>query len=231
MPYKNILWIKLEKRLLNAYRFYTMSEESQLFYVKLLLLSAQTNNKIPKKIDNLRTLFRTKLNENEIKECLNEIRSAFPKFVENKDWYSFREWKQRHNFITKESKKEFPRNSQGVAKEHVDKIREDKIREDKKGIIFHFFKLKGWDYEKDKKKIVYPRYIKPAKDLYELCNSDLSLAKKKLDNLCAWAKEKNLEWTLSTAIKRFNAEDKPSGEEDKNFWDKIKKKNKDMYGF
>jgi len=116
----------------------------------------------------------------------------------------------------------------------LEQNRTDKIRIDKKtlnGIVDYFFKLKKWDYEKDKKKIIYGKYVKPAKDLYELCDSDLSLVKKKLDNLCAWAKEKNLEWTLSTAIKRFNAEDKPSGEEDKNFWDKIKKKNKDMYGF
>lgn len=125
MPYKNILWIKLEKRLLNDYRFYTISENSQLIFLKFLLLAAETNNKIPKKITFLREAMRSRLSEDQIESSIQEIKRNFPKFKETSHFYYFSEWNNRHNRVTPQ---EFFGSSHGVPKDAVDKIRIDKIR-------------------------------------------------------------------------------------------------------
>jgi len=99
MPYKNIHWIKLEKRLLNDYRFYTMSEESQLIFVKFLMLAAETNNKIPKNLKVVKSSLRSQLPEEKIQDCINEIKINFPKFKEHKDFYFIKEFDTRCNRV------------------------------------------------------------------------------------------------------------------------------------
>lgn len=136
MAYRNILWIKLEKRLLNDYRFYTMSANSQLFYVKLLLLSAHTTNKIPKSTLILASLTRSALPLVEIDRCIKEIKLNFPKFRESANYYYFRGWNTKHNWIEKATPKQLPSNSQGIAQQSQEKIRKDKIRKEKKGKPF-----------------------------------------------------------------------------------------------
>lgn len=131
MPYKNILWIKLEKRLLNDYRFYTLSEDSQLIYVKLLMLSAETINKIPKNTEILKNCFRSSLTPEKIENCLKEIQNNFPKFKNKGNFYYFGEWKYKHNWKPQGTPKELPRKSKGTPKETLDKSRVDKIRVDK----------------------------------------------------------------------------------------------------
>ena len=74
MPYRNINWIKLEKRLLNDYRFYTMPEEGQLLFVKMLMLAGETSNKIPKKMSILKTALRATQNEGRLKELIDIIK-------------------------------------------------------------------------------------------------------------------------------------------------------------
>ena len=130
MPYRNILWIKLEKRLLNDYRFYTMSENAQLIFVKLLLLAAETDNKLPKTPSILKTCLRSNLSEKSLEACIKEIRTHLPKFKESSEFYYFYEWKNRINRI---SPREFPGSPRGVPKDALDKekIRQDKIRKDK----------------------------------------------------------------------------------------------------
>ncbi len=134
MPYKNILWIKLEKRLLNDYRFYTLPEEAQLIFVKLLMLSAETNNKIPKNPEILKSCIRSNLTPEKIENCLKEIQKNFPKFKNKADFYYFKEWEYKHNWLPQGTPKELLRNSKG----NVDKIREDKIRIDKNRDNFNF---------------------------------------------------------------------------------------------
>lgn len=173
MPYKNIIWIKLEKRLLNDYRFYILSEPAQLIYIKLLMLAAETDNKIPRSEVILRGCLRTTLNESEISNCLNEIKSSFPKFRSNKHHYYFSEWEYKHNRIENQ---ELLGNSQGTPRDAVDKIRKEKIRKDKIGRFtpptleevksyclernngvdydkwFNFYSAKGWLIGKNKMK-------------------------------------------------------------------------------
>ncbi len=89
MPYTQIHWVKLERRLLNDYRFYTLSEPTQLTYLKLLMLAAETNNKIPKNIMILGSSFRSTRVPGELAEHLEEIKKKFPKFKETKNFYQF----------------------------------------------------------------------------------------------------------------------------------------------
>lgn len=132
MPYKNILWIKLEKRLLNDARFFLMSEKSQLIYIKMLLISAETENKIPKNVLILKELFRTKLNKKEVERSLKEIQKNFPKFKKSASNYYFEEWENRVNWVSNSgTPKEIHGNSQGTPKDGADKNRLDKIRREK----------------------------------------------------------------------------------------------------
>src|SRR3989304_1908324 len=128
MPYKNIHWIKLEKRLLNDYRFYTLSEEAQLIYVKFLMLAAETSNKMPKNTALLKQVFRTTINEATIEQSIVEIKRNFPKFKENNRFYYFSEWSNRCNFVTA---KEILRKSQENPTDGTDNIRIDKTTLDK----------------------------------------------------------------------------------------------------
>ena len=134
MAYKNIHWIKLEKRLLNDYRFYTMSEDAQLIYVKLLMLAADTGNRMVRSGQVLRQALRCTLQPTQLQECINEIRVNFPKFRSNRYYYYFKDFDNRLNWVEKDKKKEFPGSSQGVAGDGVDKIRIDKKRKEEKRV-------------------------------------------------------------------------------------------------
>lgn len=189
MPYKNIQWIKLEKRLLNDYRFYTLSEEAQLIYLKFLMLAAETNNKIPKNNGVIKTALRTHLSENKIQECIEEIKKNFPKFKENKGFYFFREWANRCNWI---GKRELPGNSQGVAGEAIEKKRIDKIRKE-------YIKKKKWE-EKDLYPDDYARMGKAIKTLYLKAKGDVERVCQAID----WVSRQGYcDWTLETVIKKW----------------------------
>jgi len=130
MPYRNILWIKLEKRLLNDYRFFSMKEDAQLIFFKFLLLAAETNNKIPKKVAFLKDAMRSRQTEEQIETSIQEIKKNFPKFKETSHIYYFSEWNNRHNRVTPQ---ELFGSSHGSPKDAVDKSRLDKNRIDKRG--------------------------------------------------------------------------------------------------
>jgi hypothetical protein len=149
MPYKNIHFVKLEKRLLNDYRFYTMSEDSQLIYVKFLMLAAETRNKIPKKVEVIKEALRSRLKPDLIQKCIDEIKDHYPKFKENPHYYYFGEFKNRLNWVLNSklvgTPKELPRSAKGVRK---DKIEEDKDKDKEQDI----------DKEEDKEKGTPPPF-------------------------------------------------------------------------
>jgi len=188
MPYTQIHWIKLEKRLLNDYRFYTMSEQAQLFYIKLLLLSAETSNKIPKNPKILQTALRTNQNVEKIEQTIKEILTNFPKFKESNNFYSFKEWSKRHNYI---AKKELQRNSQGTPKDALDKIRIDKIRKE-------YIREKNWGNVK-----LHPddfsRTSKAIKALIIKAEGD----DETVIDAIRWISGRGYEWTLETIIKKW----------------------------
>jgi hypothetical protein len=90
-------FVKLETRLLNDHRFFTMTEFEQLVFIKLLGVSRSTSNQIPKKIGVVGELLRTKRSATEIKSAIKRIKTNFPKFKENKYFYYFDDYELRLN--------------------------------------------------------------------------------------------------------------------------------------
>ncbi len=200
MPYTNIHWIKLEKRLLNDHRFYLMNEESQLIFLKFLMLAAEMNNKIPKKTVIVKSVLRSNQTEEKIKECINEIKMNFPKFKEHKEFYYFKEWTGRLNQVYP---KDIPRISKGYSKDAPDKIREDKIRdkirEDK--IRDKISKDIKEDTNNDVS-VFFSYYLEKTKKHYRLTKDSEELIKKRL-------KEGYTIEQLKTAVNNFVKDDWP----------------------
>ncbi len=74
-------------------------------------------------------------------------------------------------------------------------------------IVNHYFYTKGLSLEqiKDdakKKKIIYSRYTRPAKQLLELAGS-VKKAKEAINIVAEWAKSRNLDYTIETVFKRW----------------------------
>jgi len=139
MPYKNIHWIKLEKRLLNDYRFFTMSEDAQLVFVKLLMFAASSDNRMTRRLEVLREVLRYRGEAVKLQSSINEIRAIFPKFKANRFYYYFKEFENRLNRTLDSTEKELPGNSQGTPKDGTDKSKikskikiKNKIREEEK---------------------------------------------------------------------------------------------------
>lgn len=84
-------------------------------------------------------------------------------------------------------------------------------------IVDYFFLLKKWDKLKKedyaKRKIVYARYVKPAKELLELCDSDIEEAKLCLKRVADWANSRNLDWSIETVFKKWEDIDKLKAKE------------------
>jgi len=79
-------------------------------------------------------------------------------------------------------------------------------------IVNYYFKTKGLSLDKikndaKKKKIVYSRYTRPAKQLLELAGS-LREAKKAITKVAKWAKSRNLDYAIETVFKKWLELDK-----------------------
>jgi len=79
-------------------------------------------------------------------------------------------------------------------------------------IVTHYFETKGVSLKElkqnaRKRKIVYSRYTKPAKQLLELAGS-LEKAKEAIDKVSQWAKSRNLDYVIETVFKRWLELDK-----------------------
>jgi DNA polymerase (family 10) len=74
-------------------------------------------------------------------------------------------------------------------------------------IVTYFFESKGINLEQLKKdarkrKIVYSRHTRPAKQLLELSGS-MNKAKKAIDKVAEWAKSRNLDYAIETVFKKW----------------------------
>lgn len=69
-------------------------------------------------------------------------------------------------------------------------------------LIDYYFELKSWDY-RGKEKILYPRFIRTANEILQLCENDLDLAKKKIKHIELWANSQSIDWSLTTVLKRW----------------------------
>jgi len=74
-------------------------------------------------------------------------------------------------------------------------------------IVTHYFKTKGLSLEQlkrnaKKRKIIYSRFTKPAKQLLELAGS-IEKAKTAIDKVAEWAKSRNLDYAIETVFKKW----------------------------
>ncbi len=74
-------------------------------------------------------------------------------------------------------------------------------------IVTHYFKTKELSLNELKKnakkrKIIYSRYTKPAKQLLELAGS-IEKAKKAIDKVSLWAKSRDLDYAIETVFKKW----------------------------
>ncbi|TSC96299.1 MAG: hypothetical protein Athens101410_13 [Parcubacteria group bacterium Athens1014_10] len=79
-------------------------------------------------------------------------------------------------------------------------------------IVNYYFKTKGLNLEEikesaKKKKIIYSRHVRPAKELLELAGS-LSKAKEAIKKVANWAISHHLDYTIETVFKRWLELDK-----------------------
>jgi len=157
MPYRNIVFVKLEKRLLNDPRWYMLSEAAQLNFIRFMLLAAETYNRIPKNLEAIRKAFKTEQDLTTLEKTIKEIRDNFPKFKENKKLYYFADFETKTNYI-----RECPRNARSVPKE-VAEGNQGKEKENKKEWIARFEKL--WpDYpRRDGKKEALRHFLATVK--------------------------------------------------------------------
>ncbi|MBU4369621.1 hypothetical protein KKG58_02545 [Patescibacteria group bacterium] len=104
-------------------------------------------------------------------------------------------------------------------------------------IVNHYFHTKGLSLEeikKDakKKKIIYSRYTRPAKQLLELAGS-VKKAKSAINKVADWAKSRNLDYAIETVFKKWLELDrlkpkeivkKPFFQGNPMVWSQVKKK-------
>jgi len=88
-------------------------------------------------------------------------------------------------------------------KYYLDLKEETKIRQ----VVTHYFKTKGVSlkelkYNAKKKKIIYSRFTKPAKQLLELAGS-VEKAKEAIDKVAQWAQSRNLDYAIETVFKKW----------------------------
>ncbi len=74
-------------------------------------------------------------------------------------------------------------------------------------IVNHYFytkglTLKGIKESAKKRKIIYSRYVKPAKQLLTLAGSQKK-AIEAIDRVAAWAKSRNLDYAIETVFKKW----------------------------
>jgi len=104
-------------------------------------------------------------------------------------------------------------------------------------IVNHYFQTKGLSLDKikddaKKRKIVYSRFTRPAKQLLELAGS-VRAAKKAITKVAKWAKSRNLDYAIETVFKKWLELDrlkpkevvkKPFFRDDPMIWSETKKK-------
>lgn len=88
-------------------------------------------------------------------------------------------------------------------KEYEDLKEETAIRQ----VVTHFFQTKGLSLQElknnaKKRKIIYARFTKPAKQLIELAGST-EKAKKAIDTVAKWAKSRKLDYAIETVFKKW----------------------------
>lgn len=111
--------------------------------------------------------------------------------------------------------KKIPGIGQSTAQKVEEYIKKKKIKQYQKlqeetairQIVTHYFKSKGLSFEQlkrdaKKRKIIYSRFTRPAKQLLELAGS-LEKAKAAIDKVAEWANSRGLDYAIETVFKKW----------------------------
>jgi len=111
--------------------------------------------------------------------------------------------------------KEIPGIGKSIAEKIEEYLKKDKIKyfeELKKEtairqVVTHYFETKELSLEEikrnaKKRKIIYSRFTRPAKQLLDLAGS-VKKAKKAIDKVAKWAKSRNLDYAIETVFKKW----------------------------
>ena len=90
--------------------------------------------------------------------------------------------------------------------EKTKKTKEEK-ESDIQQVVNHFFYTKGLTLDEikesaKKKKIIYSRFTRPAKELIELAGS-VKKAKEAITTVAEWAKARNVDYSIETVFKKW----------------------------
>lgn len=134
MPYKNIVFIKIFLALFEEDdRFlYQLNESQQLLFIKMLYMSAITDNKVP---CNPRFIC-SKINYHHEEDCLfkdlDRIMEIFPGLKFDGKNYSFKNFHELHNYVTPNKGSGYPKDTPGISyypkRDTLEKSRVDKIK-------------------------------------------------------------------------------------------------------
>lgn len=88
----------------------------------------------------------------------------------------------------------------------------DKKETEIQEVVNHFFYTKGYTLDQikedsKKRKIIYSRFTRPAKELIELAGSKKK-AKEAITTVSKWAKSRNLDYSIETVFKKWLELDK-----------------------
>lgn len=94
-----------------------------------------------------------------------------------------------------------------MAREKSKKITKEQKESDIQQIVNHYFYSKGLMLEEikenaRKKKIIYSRFTRPAKQLLELAGS-VKNAMEAIDKVAEWAKSRHLDYAIETVFKKW----------------------------
>ncbi len=193
-----------------------MSETKKIsYYSPLFLKDFKTTNSSSiqiKEKEKCLADFQSWLNESNI-EFPNQINQ---KTIENYKLFLASKKNNRNKPIATQTQKKYLKTAalflDFLSSKEVCSIRyqdcfDEKEETDIQKLITYYFQTKGLSLDDlkenaKKRKIIYSRYTKPAKDLLELSES-LSEAKKAIDIVSKWAKSRNLDYAIETVFKKW----------------------------
>lgn len=191
-------FVKVETRLLNDPRFFTLPEQDQLIWLKILMLCKMNQGRIPSQTTTFCALLRTNRDANDIDLTIERLKAAFPKFKSTKHFHYVQGFQKRHD--NKSLQNELMSRKSRVEKSRVEYILQPYLQA--KNISTKDLSGSDWG-----------RLTNAVKKLLKRTNDD------KL--VCAaieWtnndATKRGYQWTLETVDKKwldFIASDKQSG--------------------
>ena len=135
MPYKNFVFVKIQLSVLREYRFTDqLTDDGKLFFFLLISLAGLMENKIPHKIEWISRFFNLNMPEERVRQAISNVASAFPKLLVDKDFISWENFEEIHNYIYGKSQgypKDIPKKTLGISQNKKENKKENKKKKER----------------------------------------------------------------------------------------------------